>query len=450
MQPKTRITIRIEQPTKPKLSTTPFGQPIVPKERLLDNDEMANEPEFSTWNSPYQDDIHALEEIIRKTEAVNWNIPSVPSVPVAATPHSPTASHLAPPAQLVPVPHAAPVRSAPRRMTSGPVYDELTEEQWSIDLPDDEGNGSARENGWYNHTTSIRNENGPSWGRVFLSVAAAIGTGALFGYLVLGLFTGEPLFPGKSNAGNLPSTQASSEAALSPSDKVPSATDVSVSTESTSPVNGEVAGESVQIDGNIYYMLQYGVFQNEESMEIAIGQLREKGFASASEINDGYRVYVGMTSSRDEADLLASQMPDTEVYIKPLGGDPITVSSDKLGLDGAKFVNASGNLMRKLARYSGIGLLEQQPQKLEAADQAALQEAQRQWEGTQASIDKMSGSLAEDARAMVLALNSAIGSMAEFNSKPSRFQLWNVQSAIMKALISDRNLRSAIESPAVC
>jgi cell division septation protein DedD len=337
---------------------------------------------------------------------------------------------------------------------SGPSYDELDEGRWSVQLPEDEEEAeSARGNGWYNRAMHVREENGPSWGRVFLSVAAAVGTGALFGYIVLSLFTGEPLFPGAPNGVNSPPIQASSEPNLAPTVKEPSTTGVSGSTESTNPVNGEVSGEnasaSVQIDGDIYYMLQYGVFQNEDSMETAVGQLRDKGYASASEIKDGYRVYVGMARSRDEAELLATQMRDTEIYIKPLGGEPITVSSDKLSAGGAEFMNASGSLMRKLAQYSGNGLLEKQPQALEAADQAALQEAQRLWQGAQASIDKMGGSAAEDARAMVLALDSALGSMTEFNQEPSRFHLWNVQSAVMKALISDQELRTAIQPSVV-
>lgn len=428
MQSKARMTIRFEPPAKPKGPTTSIGQPVDPKAKLFaeKKEELANEQVFTTWNSPYQDDIHALEEIIRKSETANGVIPSVQPVR-AINPE---------------IEERTITIQAPERFRNDiPYIDDLTEDSWSRGVTNDANEG-RHGSGWYNRMETVR-EDGPSWGRVFLSVAAAVATGALFGYMVLSLFTGEPLFPGKSNAETQLPVQAAPGKTVIPSTDLSASAppDNSISSEAAPQPGNEASASDAQVAADVYYMLQYGVFQTEESMEAAVKQLQDKGLASASETGDSYRVYVGAAKSRDEAELLAAQMPDIEVYIKPIGGEPLNVSSAELSEAGARFLNASASLTRKLAEYSGIGLQDKQPRKMGTADISALQEAHRQWQGTVSAVDQLNGKAVEDGETIVKALNSASLSMTEFNRKPSRYHLWNVQSAVMKALLADRHLR---------
>jgi cell division septation protein DedD len=331
------------------------------------------------------------------------------------------------------------------------VIDETSVDSWSRERPEDEQE-NLQQAEWYNRTANVREES-PSWGRVFLSVAAAVGTGALFGYMVLSLFTGEPLFPGKSGTAAQLLAQASSSQTV-PSAIAPLASNElnpSDATSAATPVAEENVGNSAnssdaQLQADVYYMLQYGVFQSEESMETAVKQLQEKGLAHASETSDGYRVYVGAARSRDEAELLAAQMPDTEIYIKPIGGEEQSVPSAKISEEGIEFMNASAGMIRKLAQLSAIGLQDKQPQQLGEADLASLDNTHRAWLDKIPAADKLNGKAAEEAEAIVQGIQSAMLSMTEFNSKPSRYHLWNVQSSVMKALLADRHMRSLLQS----
>ncbi|BBI32528.1 SPOR domain-containing protein [Cohnella abietis] len=441
MQPKARMTIRFEPQAKPGLASAPIVQTLVSKNELLiekiesvSGGSQGNEGGFTSWNSPYQDDIHALEEIIRTTETVRGKVPL-------------SKSALALEPTLMDIPH-----------------DELSEPKWTKRLPqfenenenenDDEDKNEAKLGvGWYNQTATIHEERGPSWGRVFLSVAGAIATGALFGYMVLSLFTGESLFPGKTNRGTQLPVQAAPGKSFNSS--LPTA-DKSVEAKSVDGKisSNESSGKSVdegtltQVATDAYYMLQFGVFKNEESMQAAVKQLKDRGLAPATETREGYRVYVGAARSRNEADLLAAQMPDLEVYIKPLEETTLAISSQTLSEEAADFLNASANLTRKLTEYAGTGLLDKLPQKMNDADITALEEAHQQWLKTIPAASKLNDTIAEQGQVIVQELNSAILSMNDFNRKPSRFHLWHTQADVMKAILADRQIHLILQTTA--
>ncbi len=426
MQSKARMTFRFE-PTKPSQPAKPTRQPTKPEPNPpAENEDAVFKQGFTSWNSPYQDDIHALEEIIRKSDLAEKQPTSIYSAD-----------------RKIEEPIQAPYSTLKAKADK---YGELSEENWSRTSIDDETAGQSPA-GWINRSSTMYE--GPSWGRVFLSVTAAIATGALFGYMVLGLFTGEPLFPGKTNAGTKLPVQASPGQTVMPSENptpIPNSSESGESAQSA-PQPGDESSLA-QVPADVYYMLQYGVFQSEESMQTAVSQLQEMGLASATETDDGYRVYVGAALTRDEAELLAAQMSDIEVYVKPLEGEPLIVSSAVLPPGGAEFLNASAELTRKLAQYTGIGLQDEQPQKMNATEISSLQETHRQWLTTINAADQMNNKAIEDGKTIVLALNSAVLSLTEYNRKPSRFHLWSAQSAVMKALLADRHMRMALQPSA--
>lgn len=430
MQSKARMTIRFEPPVKPKVITKPIEQPIELKaEPIVSEDEFVREQVYTSWNSPYQDDIHALEEIIRKSE----------SSPIVQPPQQTT---------RLQEPRLQDSNHQLIESTWEDRVGELTEGSWSTEhlLADKE---QYQGMSWA-HGTSARHERGPSWGRVFLSVVAAVATGALFGYLVLSLFTGEPLFPGKSNSDTSIPVQSVPDKTVAVKENTPvTKNNPMVADPQDNPIVNDNAAPTAdttsQVTADVYYMLQYGVFQTEESMETALQQLQDKGLSSASDSSDGYRVYVAAARSRDEAELLAAQLTDTEVYIKPLGGEPLLVSANVLSNEGVAFMNASANLTRKLAQYSGIGLQDKAPQKLDSAQLSELQEAHQQWLDTIPTADKLNNRVKKDGQTVVQALNTAMLSMTEFNRKPSRYHLWSVQSSLMKALLADRHMRLILQ-----
>jgi hypothetical protein len=414
MQPKARMTFRFEPP-KPTEPKKPTRQPAEPAQKLSADEESHNEQGFISWNSPYQDDIHALEEIIRKSETVERVI----TPKFVETNAKKLEGHI-----LAPYP----------RLKDVVALEEPSEDKRGIENTDLEYGGQSPGAGWLNRTS--RMSDGPSWGRVFVSVTAAVATGALFGYMVLGLFTGEPLFPGKSGVGAGLPVQAPPGISTNPS------TDRTVLPNTTVPSTPPGTPDSVtQVPGNIYYMLQYGVFKNEESMMTAVNQLQDKGLASATETSDGYRVYVGAAMTRDEAESLAKQLSSIEVYIKPVEGEPLEVSSAKLPEGVAEFMNKGAELTRMLTHFTGTGLQDIQPRQMDASDIASMKEMYRQWLNTVSVVNQFSDKTSEDGQTIVQALNSAVLTLTEFNRKPSRFHLWTAQSSVMKAVWADHHLR---------
>lgn len=402
MQSKARMTFRFEQP-KPNQSMKPTRQPLSLDDKSPIEEEMIVQEDFTSLNGSYQDDIHALEEIIRRSDSL------------VRHPHQ----------------YQSSIQSIPIQR------EELQDEQWGLVQPDVDDNREIR-GSWIHAPASIRE--GPSWGRVFLSVGAAVATGALFGYIVLSLFTGESLFPGKPSSPVAITDQTAAEQK-----------DIPAKESSVQPLTSEAPAEPgvetslSQVPAAVYYMLQYGVFQSEESMQTAIKELKDQGLAAASEKGEDYRVYVGAAATRDEAELLAAQMSNIEVYIKAMEGMPLVVPSSALPEGAAAFLNATAELTGKLIRDTGSRLQDKLPQVMNDKDLSALKDTHRQWLSTASVTDILSDRAIQEVEAIIQALDSAMLSMNEFELKPSRYQLWTAQSALMKAVIADRHLRSILQ-----
>ncbi|MFB9279182.1 SPOR domain-containing protein [Cohnella cellulosilytica] len=433
MPSNARMTIRFEPPVKPKSKAveTPAARRNEPIDITPPKQEEppAAPATFEAWDSPYQDDIRALEEIIRKQDSQERPLLSETSF----------AS-----------------RRKPKSDRGG--LEDITMQEW---LKDGGGEAADRnresfvdsgkfgaDNGWYDSitTTEIVRERGPSWGRVVLSVAGAIATGVLFGYMVLGLFTGEPLFPGQTaaesparavqaSAGSDGAEPAGADGAKA--GETPAAAKTS-SGEGALPTTAEVAA-------NRFYLLQYGVFRSEESMEVAVSQLKDKGYSWGTETNEGYRVYAAATMTKEEAELLASQMAGLEVYIKPVDGPALQVGQGRLTSEAAELVEASAGMIRQLVEVSGAGLQERQPAALGDKRLADWQAAQERWRKASAGEATFGGDAANEAGAIAQALKAGETAMAEYVREPSRKQLWNMQTAAMTALLADHRLRALLQ-----
>ncbi|MBO9597572.1 MAG: SPOR domain-containing protein, partial [Cohnella sp.] len=323
MPSNARMTFRFEQPPMPKpVKPAPATRlarpeeegvihplPIAAKPDLADEarvESAYNHAVIETAKSndgPYQDDIRALEDIIRRTDSVVVHIPPAGKVPAAAT-----KTELKLPAG----PERRPVVVRELEQTE---LDHERPERWS--LPEDVDDYKPSEE-WLSQASVYRRNDNPTWTRVLLSVAAAIATGALFGYMVLTLFTGEPMFPGKQASEGIqttaqagaPDTSASAAAAPHASDAVPGAGNAA----DPNAADGDKALAEIPV--NEAFVLQYGVFRNADSTRLAAAQLKDVGLPAAIDEGDGYRVYAGIASTRAEAELLAAQMPNIEVYIK--------------------------------------------------------------------------------------------------------------------------------------
>lgn len=429
MPSNARITIRFDPPA----GTNGPKRPLVPAERKLSRDkedagapaaaasgEQASrvvDPEFVPWNSPYQEDIIALEQIIRGSKTADKHRP-----PVAGT------------------------RRLPKDDPEDPPIGKLLRGEADLELgryeADDFADGASvrggiADNGWYDKLDALEpgKETGPSWLRVVLTVAGALATGALFGYLALSLFTGEPLIPPKSGEGSPAPGQGPVLESDRSDRKVAAAAPVS---------GGDGAAAYREVAADRYYVLQYGVFQSADGMKAAANELRSKGYSAATDESDGYRVYVAATSSKDEAELLAAQMTDTDVYIKTIGGEALRIAATADANPVADYVAASAQLIERLIALSGRELQLREPAGMDEGELAQWQEALQSWQAAASAMAAADGGVSADAAIVGEALNSATATLAEFNLEPTRERLWSIQSDAMKALFAEHRLRHAL------
>ncbi len=322
------------------------------------------------------------------------------------------------------------------------------------------------------HTRRVSQRAGgesPSWIRVFLAVAAAIATGAAFGYLMLYLFIGQAVGPAgrpaERDAAAVPSANAGEGTLAEPaaSDGIgagngatspqPSPAEADARAEPESPAGADPsavtgAPETVVIPADLFYLLQFGVFSTEDGMRDAVRAAREHGLAAVSVRDDGYRVFVGVAPTRDDAERLAKQAGDAAVYIKVLEGEPLSLPADRVPNDLPAFFERSGELARQLARLSVAALREEKPVRIGEEEIRAVREAHAAWKQTAGSLVR-DGRLAGEAQTLVSAavaqLDAAFGRLEAFQERPERSELWDVQAAVMEALVALHRLREALQ-----
>ncbi|THF83793.1 SPOR domain-containing protein [Cohnella fermenti] len=295
------------------------------------------------------------------------------------------------------------------------------------------------------HDRSGHRQDGPSWMRVFITVVGAIATGGLFGYLLLTLFTGEPLLPtqgAQSGQGTVaangevpvlaaPATEADGSGASA------SAAGAQGTAQAETPTTGEVV-PSVSL-----YVLQHGVFRSEESMNEAAEKLRAQGIAAATDASDGYRVYAGISPTKSEADELVSLLAGTEVYVKALSSDSFQIAGVEDVDEYIGFLDASAKLYGKIAGFASATLTGQTPST--DNDLTSIRTAHQVW------LEKTgpAASWIETARTYsqteIEQLNAAVSLLNSYGESPEDELLWKAQTATMNAVFADRQLRSFIE-----
>jgi len=308
----------------------------------------------------------------------------------------------------------------------------------------------------------------PSGIRVFLAVAGAVATGAVFGYLVLWLFTVQPWVFGNGDISANPQQQSTAvrffgmdrpsgredgdeEAAGNPDTGVSdmakgAAEDPGRSAEAVQASRG-LGTETLAVPADLFYFLQYGVFSSEERMKEALGTVRNKGFAAVAAQSDGYRVFVGAAATRDDAERLAKLLGNFQVYIKVLDNPPLILPADGFPPGLPDFFERSGDLARQLARLSLVLLKEGGPPPEE--DWQRLQDTRRQWRQAVQSLEAdpaLTGDLQTLALRAAGRLDEAVTRLEEGRSGQDRSALWDVQSATMEALLDLTRLRETLRN----
>ncbi|WP_410771847.1 SPOR domain-containing protein [Fontibacillus sp. BL9] len=282
--------------------------------------------------------------------------------------------------------------------------------------------------------TAVR-EHRTSWWKVAGSLTGAIVTGALFGFVVLSMFNGEVTVP-------IPGISVPNQTSAGES-----ATDI--------PVLGPIIGlddteSSAGMKVNIalppqsYHFLQYGVFSTAEGVELAQKELQNSGIAAARDTVDGKRVYAGVSSDREQAKLLSSQLKTAGVHL--ILHEISLPSSAEIVFDGdvtllEKYFAESAELVGLLSSLSASRLVETDPQALPAEEIEELRQKHQSWTESAAIVrGKQPEEFAAEASEMEKAMNSAVEAMAEYNKKQVKTLLWEVQDEVMSFILAEQKM----------
>lgn len=295
------------------------------------------------------------------------------------------------------------------------------------------------EHGWLPQERYTRNDR-PSWPRVFVTVIGAIATGGLFGYMLLALFSGAPLFPKKAaNDAEIPAMTvpyADSGASSGTGTKGAGAP-----AGSAGDPSGTASGAPASaVPGLSLFMLQYGVFQTEQSMNEAAGQLRDKGFAAATDSTDGYRVYAGVAPTKESAARLASSLDGTQVYVKALSSGEMQIPES----GGGAYLKDSEALAAKIVGYSAAAL---SGEKAATGDDIqSIRTAHQVWLESAQATGSWSEGAKQEAADENEHLNAAVSALNDYSDSPSDKLLWEAQAHAMDAVLADLQLRAALQA----
>lgn len=296
--------------------------------------------------------------------------------------------------------------------------------------------------------------NGPSWFHVFLSVAGALATGALFGYIVLSLLTGGLIWNGGDNRDSSASDSNRESVSLDELIRLPmtesAGNEGGQSLHSDKPGNNgpdnSVPALSVNISGtrHSFTMLQYGVFSGTEGRDDAILQLADKGLphsSSSSANGKSYPVYAGIAISQAQASTLAGQMTGLELYKKEL----VLQSPDRFIFGGEEkearlFFEKTNELLSSWSTLMIAQLEQPSLSPLGGAASKAWQESYKEWLET-ASIMK-NGLMEDKGLSYMTRLTDAFGSISQlmlaYDKDPSKAALWKAQTGLMEAVLAQK------------
>ncbi|GIP30068.1 hypothetical protein J23TS9_51980 [Paenibacillus sp. J23TS9] len=261
--------------------------------------------------------------------------------------------------------------------------------------------------------------------KVIGTVTGAIVTGALFGFVVLSFF------------------KDGSEGSIIP--VKPSTESVSLAQTET----GKAAPVAVKVQGQSYYMLQYGVFSSKERVEQAQKELQQYGIAAGTDSDQENRVYAGMSTDREQAKLLSNQLKaqGLELYVKEI---TLPAASTMEFSGEADIVNqyfaVSSELVSNLSQLSAALLGQESPAALNAENTAALTDLHSRWMEAMKSLQTGLGTGEEElGKQMEQTMNSAVSAITEYNRNRSKGHLWEVQSSMMQYISEQKELISKLE-----
>ncbi|WP_289354863.1 SPOR domain-containing protein [Paenibacillus sp. S-12] len=292
-----------------------------------------------------------------------------------------------------------------------------------------------------------RSRKPPVW-RVVASVAGALATGALFGFLALSLFKGEVSMPNPNNA--IPvfandkqgkGGESSAHGTATNEQSKVKAGDTTSKPSSAASGGGSAATATglyvtdVNIPEKVFYMLQYGVFAQEEGAQKAASELRELGMAAMAEKSDQHRVYAAIATSKEDAMGLSSLLKNKqmELYVRTLNRPAIA----KLAFQGdsasvEQFLGQSDVVNDWLMTQSIVYLEKANTEAFSQEITEQLRKDHQKWTQQMSAVQKGIPDQSKTSwTELVQSMNTAISAVNEYNKQPSSSHLWSIQQAVM-------------------
>lgn len=275
----------------------------------------------------------------------------------------------------------------------------------------------------------------PSWFKAGASVVLAIATGALFGYFILSLFTSYTDDP--SVSGGLESRTVPPVASIT--DAADASGTAAMPQDDSTAADSAVTTTKVQVNvpASEYYMLQFGVFSNEEGKQTALSQLDQVSAAAAASTGDKFHVYAGMAKSKSEAEALSAQLEGLEIYITKVTVPALGAVS--FAGDGAlleQFLLDTDTAIAALNQAVVGQLLQTEPGKI---GEASYQSAYQQWTRSVSQLQPSLSAKDKDAvNQLAQSMQSIISAIAQYNKNPSRSYLLAAQSELMEAVLEQK------------
>ncbi|MDQ0196767.1 SPOR domain-containing protein [Paenibacillus wynnii] len=272
------------------------------------------------------------------------------------------------------------------------------------------------------------------------SVTAAIGIGLLFGYVALSFFRG----------GDLPDTSVTGVSNQIVTGEQDTGAVVEPAGTGTSglPITGEdnvgaLPTIPVQIAGQSYYLLQYGVFSTPQGASQAEQELLTAGLAAGLDPSDGNRVYAGISPDREQAKLLSNGLKaqGIELYVRE-----VTIpATEQLAFGGtAESVNnyfaVSERILGKLSSLSAALLSNGTTAPIDDVSSLHME-----WTEAVKSLESGSPQTAlQIIAAQEKTVNQGISALNEYGKNKSDGLLWEVQAAMMSFLSGQKELLTSL------
>ncbi|MCV4234962.1 SPOR domain-containing protein [Virgibacillus sp. LDC1] len=308
---------------------------------------------------------------------------------------------------------------------SGKMDPEANDSNWNL------GPGSALYESSADDYSYYRSRKPTSFWKMAVSVTAAVVTGLLFGYMVLSMFNG-------GNAGEDPASGQ-----LESHDAVNQAPADSSGGKGVS-LAPDLTESTVRIPGQVFYMLQYGVFSTPERADQAKGELLQSGIAAGGDLDEENRVYAGISPDREQAKLLSNQLKaeGVELYVREIalpGIESAAFAGEEQTL--TDYFTISGQLVSELSTLSASLLGKQEAGAVASENMATITDLHQQWIQ---SMKLLSAGLGPETGAVLPAMeqsmNSSITALSEYNKNQSKGHLWEIQTGMMNYVMGQKKL----------